>query len=374
MYSSSLKRLGPVAALLAAAALAVGCGSSDDGSPAGGGAPSPSAGSERSGGTAVAGDITSLCGEEPVTVAFAKGAGDTWTKITLATLEDEAAKCPNVQDVLFTDARGNQTKGISDINGLVAQGVDVLISMPEFGPAQLPALRSATRAGVTVVTQINDIGANVPDDVAAAVNLDMEAVGVGWAEWLDRTVRSGKVVFLGGIPGAQSSKLLFDAFKGALARYPDLELVVDGVVDTNWNAGQRQRVTAGLLAKHGRLDAVVTDYGSIDYGTLNAFKQANMRMPALATFSASNGLACYWEDNGRFPLYSVDGQTTVIRTSLRKGLAAFNEIDDPEPSVLALRPGNDTSAGMNPRCDRSLPDDAQVGSDLSPDQLKAIFE
>lgn len=332
------------------------------------------AGAANGGAKPVPGDVTTVCGDKPLRVGFAKGFGDTWTKISLATLEDEAKKCPNIQKILFTDARGSQTKAAADISGLVAQQVDVLIDMPEFGPAQLPSLRSATRAGVSVVTQINDIGAQVGTDIAAKVNIDMDAVGVQWADWLNKTVKRGTIVYLGGIPGAQSSKQLFDAFKKGLAKYPDLKLVVDHVVDTNWDAGQRQRVMAGLLAKHGRIDVVATDNGAIDYGSLNAYKQANLKMPSLVTFASSNGLSCYWGTNGKFPLLSIDGQTTVIRYALRKGLAAVNGLDDPEPDVVKLPAAIDTVAGKNPRCEAGLPQDTRLGSDLSPEQLRAIFK
>ncbi|WCB95391.1 hypothetical protein DSM104299_04134 [Baekduia alba] len=365
MRSSAARgSVASLAALLVAAA-ATGCGGSSNSDASGGATTAPAS---KTG--AAAGGV---CGTKPITVGFAKGAGDTWTKITLATLKDEAAKCPNIKKVLFTDARGNQTKGIADLNGLVAQGVNVLVVMPEFGPAQLPALRAATRAGVTVITQIDALGAKVPQDIAGDVNPDMDAVGKQWADWLEKTTPNGKVVFLGGIPGAQSSKTLFDALKKGLAAHPDLKLVVDHVVDTNWNAGQRQRVMAGLLAKYGRIDAVVSDYGTIDYGTLNAYKQAHLKLPALAAFASSNGISCYWAKNGKFPFLSVDGQTTVIRHSLRKGLALFNEVKDPEPGTVQLVNGIDTSAGKPPTCDTSLPDDAALGSDLSPDQLRAIF-
>jgi ribose transport system substrate-binding protein len=318
-------------------------------------------------------DIADYCPAEETTVAFAKGAGDSWTKVALATLEDEAAKCPSISDVAFTDAGGDQTKGIADINGLVAQGTDVIISMPEFGPAQVPALRSALQAGSVVVTQIDDAGAKIGQDISGAVLVDTAAVGEAWAAWLHATVGTGKVVFLGGIPGAASSKQLFDGLTSALAAYPELELVEDHVVDTNWDAGTRQRVMAGLLAKYGRIDGVVTDYGAIDYGTLNAYAQAGMELPALAAFASSNGLACYWAKTP-FDVMSVDGQVNLIRKALRVGLAALQGDAPSSPVLVDLTTSFDTNAGVDPTCDANLPDDAPVGSDLSEDQLVDVFQ
>lgn len=358
----------PVRALLAVSAftlvagLLAACGSSSSSDSTGG-----------STGSATASDTAGLCPKKPIRVAFAKGAGDTWTKISLATLKDEAAKCKTIKDVLFTDAGGNQTKGIADINGLVAQGTDVLIVMPEFGPAQLPAMRAAVRAGTKVVAQIDDVDGKIGTDVSASVLVDTKKVGQQWADWLDKSVGSGKVAFLGGIAGAQSSKQLFDALKEGLTKYPKLELVIDHVVDTDWNAGTRQRVMGGLLAKHGRIDAVVSDYGTIDYGTLNAYKQAGLELPALAAFASSNGTACYWKSTP-FDYMSVDGQTTLIRQSLRAGLAAYNGNPASTPTIVDLPVTVDTKDAKNPKCDVALPDDAAIGSDLPADALHAIFK
>ena len=49
-------------------------------------------------------DISSLCGEKEMVVALADGfGGNSWRKITRAEFEDEAAKCPNITKVLYTD-------------------------------------------------------------------------------------------------------------------------------------------------------------------------------------------------------------------------------------------------------------------------------
>jgi ribose transport system substrate-binding protein len=126
-------------------------------------APSGGATAERdtSGARAVsgtAGDITQFCPQEPTKVAYAKGSSNAWTKIALAELQDEARKCPTITDVLFTDAQGDQQKAISDVNALVAQGVQAIVIQPEFGAAQLPSMRAAVAAGVAVVPLISDPG------------------------------------------------------------------------------------------------------------------------------------------------------------------------------------------------------------------------
>ena len=56
-------------------------------------------------------DITKMCGTKPIRIGVADGyGGNTWRKIVLAEIKDEAAKCPNIKDVIYLDAAGDPQK------------------------------------------------------------------------------------------------------------------------------------------------------------------------------------------------------------------------------------------------------------------------
>ncbi|MDI2030173.1 substrate-binding domain-containing protein [Saccharopolyspora sp. TS4A08] len=319
------------------------------------------------------GDIMPFCPKQPMKVGYAKGTSNTWTKITLAEIKAEASKCPTITDVVFTDAQGNQQKAISDLNGLVAQGVKAIVVQPEFGAAQLPSMRAAMRAGVAIVPLISNPGGTQGTDYQDFAFEDTKHVGAVQAEWLAKTVGKGKVVFLGGSPGAASSQQFFSGLKEALRKYPDLQLVSDQVVDTNWDTGQKKRVMAGLLAQHGRIEAVVSDYGLTDTGVLDAYAEANLPMPALATNASGNINGCQWE-KGNFPFLSLDGTTSIGRIALRKAVAVAGGSADPEPGWVNIPVVVDTVNGKPPKCDPSLPPDVDLSSSLPLEQLRAAAQ
>ena len=98
------------------------------------------------------GDITPLCGTKPMIVGVSDGyGGNTWRKTGLAEVKDELSRCKNVKRIIYSNANGDPQKANSDINSMVAQGVNVLIMLPDFGAVQLPAMRAAMKAGVAVV-------------------------------------------------------------------------------------------------------------------------------------------------------------------------------------------------------------------------------
>src|SRR5579859_7128594 len=144
---------GAIVVLLALAA----CGSSSSSSAGGSATSSASSGAgSASASTAAAtgssGGRPSWCGPKKITLALADGFGDNnWRRITTAEARDEAAKCPSVTAFDYTDGQGNTQKAISDIQGLVAKGVNAMVVFPDAGPAVLPAIRQAYKAGVVTV-------------------------------------------------------------------------------------------------------------------------------------------------------------------------------------------------------------------------------
>lgn len=362
----NIRKATTVAAVTALLLAATGCAST---SQAGAGGGTELNGTSEYG----TGNMADFCPKEPMKVAYAKGSNNSWTTITLAEMRDEAAKCDTITEVIFTDAQGNQQQAISDINSLVAQGVKAIVVQPEFGQAQVPALRAAHEAGVGVATLISNAGGVVGQDYAAEILEDTDASGRDWVKWLDETIGEGTVAFLGGVPGAASSAQFFDGVKKALADYPDLKLISDSVIDTNWDAGQKKRVVSGLLAQHGRIDAFITDYGLTDTGVIDAYKEAGLELPAIATNASGNANGCQWAKEN-YPFMGLEETTTFGRIALRHAVAAAQGIENTEPAVVQMPTIIDTTNGKNPQCNKDLPADVDLSSSLGVDELKELFQ
>jgi len=96
--------------------------------------------------------VPSWCGSKKISLGLTDGfGGNSWRLVTTASARDEAKKCPNVTSLTYADGQGNTQKAISDIQGMVAKGVDALVVFPDAGKAILPALRSSYKAGVITV-------------------------------------------------------------------------------------------------------------------------------------------------------------------------------------------------------------------------------
>lgn len=324
-------------------------------------------------------DISTMCGSKPMTVGLADGfGGNTWRRIALYELEQELSRCPNVKQILYTNANGDQQKANADINSLVAQGVDVLLVYPDFGAAELPAMRKALKQGVTVIPYNAKLDGVPGKDYTANIWLDTFEIAKAWADWYGSTLKSGNLVFMGGTPGAASSQNFLDGFKEGLKKYPDLKLLEENFIVTSWNPVDAQKATTGLIAKYPEIDGIATDYGVTAYAVVKAYEQAGLPVPALATVASNNELNCGYIDrkseDKAFPYYTVDGTTTGIRFAVRRGVAAFQGTPNPESDSYMPFLYADSSTNTDPKCDREAPLDADLSSILPPEKLQEIFK
>ncbi|MGD9675891.1 MAG: substrate-binding domain-containing protein [Candidatus Bipolaricaulia bacterium] len=325
-------------------------------------------------------DITEYCGDEPVKVALADGfGGNSWRATTRAIFEDWAANCENITDIIYTDAQGDTQKAISDINSLVAQGVNVIVSFVDGGEALLPTIKQATAQGVKVVPFIGSPGGEPGVDYVDFVAEDITTYGEGLARWtMEKMGGKGNLVMLGGIAGNSYSQGVYDGVLRALEDYPDITLLnQDGPVSTDWEPGKTQQVVAGLITSYGEIDGIVSDYGGGSVGGIRAFQAAGKELPVW-TANDSNEFACLWYDYGsetsKYQIATMSSRNWVVKAALNKALAAHNGIISTDPSIFNLEIIEDsTDPDLMPKCEPDLPADAILSSGLSVEQLKELF-
>ena len=146
---------------------------------------------------------------------------------------------------------------------------------------------------------------------------------------------------------------------------------------TNWSPVDAQKATAGLISTYPEVDAVLADYGATTVGVINAFQAAGLPVPAIGVVGVGNELGCVWETNstgdGRFELFSNDSAHATVLAGIQQGIGAatggkYNVFQKFVPPAV-----NDTTKGLNPKCDASLPVDTDFSSPLSDDELVAVL-
>ncbi|MCP2138616.1 ribose transport system substrate-binding protein [Rhizobium sp. SLBN-94] len=325
-------------------------------------------------------DIRPLCGTNPIKIALIDGyGGDTWRKITLAELKDEASKCQNISDIQYTDAGGDAQAYNAAINSYSAQGFDIIFAFTDFGDAATPAYRSAFQAGVTMVPYFGVLKGRPGVDFAVNPYQDSVAIGKTFAEWVGKALDGkGYVLMLGGPAGASSSADFMKGYKEGLKQFPGLKLLDQNYITTNWNPADAQKAAAGLIAKYPQIDAIASDYGVTALATIKAFEQAGLKVPAMAAIATNNEMNCKYvrglESGKAWPYLALDGSNGDIRFALRHALAYHNKLDNKEPLGVVPYVFADSTANVKPKCSETAPPDADMSSLLPPEKLEALFK
>lgn len=370
-------------------ALLAGCGSSTGGSGGDGGGSTATSGDGATAAAAVGkqgtpdelSPISDFCGDRPITVGVAFGfAGNTWYNVAKKEFEAAARECPNIEKVLYADGQNNAQKAISDIQSLVAQGVDALVVFPNVNSkAMLPAIRAATQRGVKVVPTVASPGGTPGKDYVDFVGQSSVNDGRQMAEFVVRALRGrGNVVFLGGTPGNTQSAEEFSGAQEVFKGEPGIRVLGGRVVDTNWDVAQYPRIVGGLLTKYGDIDAVMSDYGSGAAAGMRAFLSAGKPLPVF-TGSDGNEFSCMYERNKRtspdMEIGSMSSRPWITRVALAKALAAAEGIPNDDPSLLDIPLNDDSLAGGDqaPRCDPRLPPDFFWSSRLPVEEQLEAF-
>lgn len=323
-------------------------------------------------------DMAQFCGTEPIRVAFSVGFGSNyWRRINRAEFEDEAAKCPNIVEIAYTDGEFRPEKQIADIQGLIARQFDVIIITPDAGEAIFRAIQQATASGVIVV--VNDVGDSFPGeagvDYLSAVRINTQGVGATSAEWMANALGGkGNLIFYTGTPGASYSEDFYTGVKEVLAKYPDMKLLEDPVV-TNWDPALAQQATTALLAKHPQIDGLFSETS----GPIRAFQAAGRPIPAWAGQDL-NETSCLWQDlqatNPDFKIGQLSAHTWSIRIALRKGVAAAQGLDNTEPSIVQVPISEDSTSddpALAVKCNKDMPPDSIPSAMLSDDVQRALL-
>jgi ribose transport system substrate-binding protein len=326
--------------------------------------------------TASSGGTPSWCGEKEITLALADGFGDNnWRKITRAEAEAEAAECPAVKEVIYTDGQGNTQKAISDLEGLTAQGVNAAVVFPDAGKAMLPAITNMYKAGVVTVPYRVFPGGEAGVNYNVYVETDFKEAGKLWGEWLIKALpKGGKVLPLGGPAGNTQSEEEYEGMAEVIEGH-NLELIGEQPFSaTNWEPAKTQQVITANLAKYPEIDAITTDFGAALASAFPAFKQAGREIPPIAT-EDSNELSCDQKKEG-FPLFTVDSQNWMVRTAVQFAVAEATEGTPPSSNLVPQKAFEDSITGKpNPvMCNEKLSGEAILSSHLSEEELAASLE
>ncbi len=184
--------------------------------------------------------------------------------------------------IVFADAQNDSSKQASDVENLVAQGVQAILISPMTVDSLVPAIEAAVKAGIPVATV--DRKANT-DVVLVHVGADNVQGGRAAAKFIiDKLHNKGSVIELEGTPGASAAidrKAGFDE----VMKKSNVKILVSQTAE--FNRAKGQSVMENLMQKYPNFDAVFGANDEMIIGAVEAMSAAGIKNKVTIGFDAT---------------------------------------------------------------------------------------
>ena len=142
-------------------------------------------------------------------------------------MQDEAKKLG--YQLVYTDAASSAAKQVSDVNSMIAQGVDVIFLAPREEKPLVPAIMNAKKAGITVILLDRNVDqslAKAGRDYLTFIGSDFIEEGRRSADWLIKATNGkAKIIELEGTTGASAATDRKKGFDEIIAKQSGMKIV-----------------------------------------------------------------------------------------------------------------------------------------------------
>lgn len=269
-------------------------------------------------------------------------------------------------EVTYVESEGDISKQIANLEDLIAQEVDVIITTPNDTTALNATLQDAMDEGIKVILLAAGIDGDCYDNLVTVDEVEFGCVGAQWI--VDQLGGKGKVICLNGISGLSTSELRYQGAKSVFDANPEIEVLA--VEDANWDYATGKTVTSNLLAAYPEIDAVWSQGGAMTLGAIEAFQAANRALVPMSG-EDNNGLMKVWYNNGSEGIGCAK-PTWLARVAIENAIKLMNGEEVPKDEIYPVQ--TITTEQIADYVLPELSDDVWCGTELPAEVLKEIFQ
>lgn len=172
--------------------------------------------------------------------------------------------------VMMNDAGGDVNQQISDVETMIAQGVNALIVNPQDIEGSAPTVSMANEAGIPIIIVNGDIA---DENYTGFVGSTDQEAGEMLGKWFMENLPKGSNVCILEGPMGQSGQV------GRMNGFKEVGMLdYFNVLDTqtaNWKRDQAMTLAENWITKYGdKLDAIICENDDMGMGALSAAKAA----------------------------------------------------------------------------------------------------
>lgn len=201
--------------------------------------------------------------------------GNDWSQAQIAGLRSEFGTL-GIEVITVTDAGFKPDKQVSDIETVMAQKPNIIVSIPTDPTSTANAYKAAAAKGVKLVFMDNvPSGFKPGQDYVSVVSADNYGNGVAAALLMAQALKEkGQIGLVYHAADFFVTKQRYDAYKKTIAGYPDIKILEEQGIGGPDFAGDAERAASAMLTSHPRLNGIWAVWDVPAEGVISAARTA----------------------------------------------------------------------------------------------------
>jgi galactofuranose transport system substrate-binding protein len=200
-----------------------------------------------------------------------------WRIAETNSIRQEAERRADRFELRVTDARGDTARQVSDVEDLVAQGVDAIFLAPREFEGLAPALQAAREANIPVFLIDREAAGQAGRDYVAFLGSNFIQQGERAADWLiANSTGDVGVVELTGTAGSSVARDRAQGFRNKIGAHPRIQIIA--TQDGDFSRATAQRIMENIIQSRGnQIRAVYAHNDEMAIGAIQALRAAQRR-------------------------------------------------------------------------------------------------
>ena len=282
-------------------------------------------------------EITKVKGMNATAAIVMHYGGNDWSQAQIDGQQTRFAEL-GIEVLAVTDANFDAPTQVSDIETVLAQNPDIIVSIPTDGVATAPAYQKAADAGVKIVF-IGNVPAGWKDQkgYVSVVGADDAGNGVASAHLLAKAINcEGKVGLVFHQADFFVTKQRYDAVKKTLAgSYPNIEIVDEQGIGGPDFTGDAEKVASAMLTQNPDLKGIWAVWDVPAEGVMAAARANGRNDLVISTIDLGLNVAVDLAKSDGL-IKGVGAQTPYDQGVAEATLAAYALLGKEAPAAVAL--------------------------------------
>jgi len=262
--------------------------------------------------------------------------GNDWSRAQVNGLQAQFEDM-GIQLLAVTDAGFKPEKQVADIETIMAQEPDIIVSIPTDPAATAGAYKAAADAGVKLVF-IDNVAAGLTHgkDYVSVVSTDNYGNGVASAHLMAKALKGqGKIGVIYHASDFFVTRQRYEAFKATIeADYPDIEIIAEQGIGGPDFSGDAEKVASAMFTANAALDGIWAVWDVPAEGVIAAARIAGRDDLVITTIDLGENVAISLAQ-GSF-IKGLGAQRPYDAGVVEAKLAAYALLGKPAPAFVVL--------------------------------------